>query len=108
MATYGVKLLRSDLLNLEEHPDSCTEAGFGQWCADKVATGSRLAVDLFAGAGGLSLGMVRAGWTVAASVDDNPFALKTHRANFPGVALAKDLAAPVSYTHLTLPTNREV
>ncbi|WP_344928252.1 DNA cytosine methyltransferase [Saccharopolyspora gregorii] len=94
MATYGVKLLRSDLLELEEHSDSCTEAGFGQWCADKVAGGRRLAVDLFAGAGGLSLGMVRAGWTVAASVDSNSFALKTHRANFPGVALAKDLAVP--------------
>jgi DNA (cytosine-5)-methyltransferase 1 len=91
MAVYAVKLLRSDLLQLPEHPDACTEDTFEQWCAERVGSGARLAVDLFSGGGGLSLGLTQAGWTVAASVDNNKFALQTHRANFPGVALDLDL-----------------
>ncbi|MGH9022314.1 MAG: DNA (cytosine-5-)-methyltransferase, partial [Acidimicrobiia bacterium] len=64
------------------------------WCAERIDNGARLAVDLFAGAGGLSLGMEQAGWTVAASVDNNRFALQTHRTNFPGLAVNADLGDP--------------
>ncbi|AXX28967.1 DNA cytosine methyltransferase [Actinosynnema pretiosum subsp. pretiosum] len=91
MAVYAVKLERSDLLQLPVHPDACTEETFEQWCAERVTNGARLAVDLFSGGGGLSLGLTNAGWTVAASVDHNKFALQTHRANFPGLALDVDL-----------------
>jgi DNA (cytosine-5)-methyltransferase 1 len=91
VAVYAVKLLRSDLLQLAEHPNACSEDTFEQWCAQQVESGARLAVDLFSGGGGLSLGLTQAGWTVAASVDNNKFALQTHRANFPGVALNVDL-----------------
>ncbi|GAA3986560.1 hypothetical protein GCM10022247_01130 [Allokutzneria multivorans] len=91
MAVYAVKLERSDLLQLPVHPEACTEDTFEQWCAERVADGARLAVDLFSGGGGLSLGLTDAGWTVAASVDTNKFALQTHRANFPGLALDVDL-----------------
>jgi DNA (cytosine-5)-methyltransferase 1 len=91
VATYGVKLERSDLLLLDEHPDACTEGGFTRWCEERIQAGARLAVDLFAGAGGLSLGLSHAGWTVAASVDNNTYALRTHRANFPGLALNLNL-----------------
>ncbi|MET2524971.1 DNA cytosine methyltransferase [Ralstonia pseudosolanacearum] len=50
-------------------------------------------VDLFAGAGGLSLGAARAGFTVRGSVELDPFAIEVHRHNFPGtVHLAKDVA----------------
>jgi DNA (cytosine-5)-methyltransferase 1 len=91
VSVYAVKLERSDLLQLPEHPDACTEETFEQWCAERVANGTRLAVDLFSGGGGLSLGLTNAGWTVAASVDHNKFALQTHRANFPGLALDVDL-----------------
>ncbi|MFE2754297.1 DNA cytosine methyltransferase [Actinosynnema sp. NPDC059335] len=94
MAVYAVKLERSDLLQLPVHPDACTEETFEQWCADRVANGARLAVDLFSGGGGLSLGLSDAGWTVAASVDHNKFALQTHRANFPGLAFDADLGDP--------------
>ncbi|WP_329793548.1 DNA cytosine methyltransferase [Lentzea sp. DG1S-22] len=94
MAVYAVKLERSDLLQLPVHPDACTEETFEQWCAERVAGGDRLAVDLFSGGGGLSLGLTDAGWTVAASVDHNKFALQTHRANFPGLALDVDLGDP--------------
>ncbi|WP_370937458.1 DNA cytosine methyltransferase [Amycolatopsis sp. cg13] len=94
MAVYAVKLERSDLLQLPAHPDACTEETFEQWCAERVAKGARLAVDLFSGGGGLSLGLTDAGWTVAASVDHNKFALQTHRANFPGLAFDVDLGDP--------------
>jgi DNA (cytosine-5)-methyltransferase 1 len=53
-----------------------------------------LAVDLFCGAGGLSAGVERAGWTTAAAVDTDERALETHRANFPGLSLQMDLGDP--------------
>jgi DNA (cytosine-5)-methyltransferase 1 len=89
---YGVKLHRSDILRLPEHPEACTEETFADWCQGRIASGERLAVDLFSGAGGLSLGIEQAGWTVAASVDHDVRAQETHRANFPGLALRRDLS----------------
>ncbi len=94
MVTYGVKLQRSDILRLPEHTDACTEASFPTWCAKRVEAGERLAVDLFSGAGGLSLGIEQAGWKVVASVDHDRRALETHRHNFPGLALDLDLGDP--------------
>jgi DNA (cytosine-5)-methyltransferase 1 len=43
------------------------------------------AIDLFAGAGGLSLGLKSAGWKVEAAVEFDRAAIATHEANFPGV-----------------------
>lgn len=43
------------------------------------------AIDLFAGAGGLSLGLQKAGWNVEAAFDYDEAAIGTHRVNFPGV-----------------------
>lgn len=53
-----------------------------------------MAVDLFCGAGGLSLGLQQAGFDVVAAVDTDEHALATHRAHFPGRALNMDLADP--------------
>ncbi|WP_232793912.1 DNA cytosine methyltransferase [Pseudofrankia saprophytica] len=53
-----------------------------------------MALDLFAGAGGLSLGLEQAGWTVVAAVDHDQRAIETHRANFRGRALQLDLSEP--------------
>jgi DNA (cytosine-5)-methyltransferase 1 len=92
VSTYGVKLLRSDDIALLPHPLACAEDTFNQWCADRLAKGARLAVDLFSGAGGLSLGLEQAGWTVAIAVDNEPKAVQTHRHNFPGLALNIDLS----------------
>ncbi|MCF8258009.1 MAG: DNA cytosine methyltransferase [Flavobacteriales bacterium] len=41
------------------------------------------AIDLFSGAGGLTLGLRNAGWDVVASVECDAFASATHRKNFP-------------------------
>jgi DNA (cytosine-5)-methyltransferase 1 len=41
-------------------------------------------IDLFSGVGGLSLGAARAGFRVAASVELDPIASKSHKDNFPG------------------------
>ena len=51
-----------------------------------------LAVDLFCGGGGLSLGLEQAGCTVALAVDIDKHAVATHEANFRGPALRLDLA----------------
>jgi DNA (cytosine-5)-methyltransferase 1 len=42
------------------------------------------AIDLFAGAGGLSLGLKNAGWEVVAAMEVDKYAVATHHANFPG------------------------
>jgi DNA (cytosine-5)-methyltransferase 1 len=52
------------------------------------------AVDLFCGAGGLSLGLQEAGFTVIAGVDSDPVALETHRANIGGLTSQQDLSEP--------------
>jgi len=45
-----------------------------------------LGVDLFAGAGGMSLGFEQAGFDVAAAVEYDPIHCATHEFNFPGCA----------------------
>lgn len=49
----------------------------------KVAIRRPVAVDLFAGAGGMSLGLEQAGFDVAAAVEYDPVHAATHEFNFP-------------------------
>ena len=57
-------------------------------------------LDLFCGAGGLSLGFVRAGFSVLAAVDCNPVAVETYTSNLGPhariVDLAKDFDLPIA------------
>ena len=49
-----------------------------------------VAVDLFAGAGGMSLGAQLAGIHIALAVESDPHAAKTYAANHPGTAVFDD------------------
>ena len=93
--TCGVTLSRSDDLQLlrhtgapEAHP-SDDPLGWREWAQSLT---SPLAVDLFCGGGGLSLGLEQAGCTVALAVDIDKHAVATHEANFRGPALRLNLA----------------
>jgi DNA (cytosine-5)-methyltransferase 1 len=52
------------------------------------------AVDLFCGAGGLSLGLRDAGFAVLMGIDSDPEAVETHRSLFPGISAQWDLSDP--------------
>lgn len=52
-------------------------------------------VDLFCGAGGFSLGMVNAGWTLVAGLDSNEAAIKTFNKNFPGKGFVAEIPKDV-------------
>lgn len=76
-----------------EHPaqlalwDDPTSLGFGhegvRRGAPEVTAGRPLVVDLFAGAGGLSLGFEQAGYDVVAAVELDPIHSAVHEFNFP-------------------------
>ena len=55
------------------------------------------AVDLFCGAGGLSLGLERAGFDVLVGADVDDWAVRTHHANLPGMSWCGDLADPTEF-----------
>ncbi len=55
------------------------------------------AVDLFSGAGGLSLGLQDAGFTVIAAADTDAWALETHVANVGGLKYVGDLTDPSEF-----------
>jgi len=50
-------------------------------------------IDLFAGAGGMSEGFVRAGFTVAVALDHDKYACETFAANLPSRVICTDIAA---------------
>jgi DNA (cytosine-5)-methyltransferase 1 len=55
------------------------------------------AIDLFCGAGGLGLGLHRAGFSVVAAADCDSAALKTYRANLGGLTFDGDLHDPAAF-----------
>src|SRR5690348_1908 len=61
-----------------------------KWQAEPM---SPTAVDLFAGAGGASLGLLRAGWDIRLAADIDPACALTYQANLPGEFLTADLRA---------------
>ena len=59
-------------------------------------------IDLFAGAGGLSLGAARAGFRLAGAVELDPFAFHTHSRNFPNAVHLNTSVASLSGAELLL------
>jgi DNA (cytosine-5)-methyltransferase 1 len=91
--SYGVKLVRGPVVELMPHPDTCETAEELITLAGRYTErGVPLAADLFCGAGGLGLGLRDAGFEVVVGVDNDPDALATHAAHFPGLHLPWDLA----------------
>src|ERR1700720_1699791 len=92
-APVKTRINRSSSLELERHPAAPRRQPWRSWATECAKSGP-IAVDLFCGAGGLSLGLERAGYTVVLSVDHDPAAVQTHLSNFPGPCLDLDLADP--------------
>lgn len=55
------------------------------------------AIDVFAGGGGLSLGLHQAGFDVLVGADSDPWAMETHAANLPGLTWTGDLTDPLDF-----------
>ncbi|MCM4084228.1 DNA cytosine methyltransferase [Paractinoplanes hotanensis] len=92
---YGVKLIRGPFVQLPPHPDATDDADeMLAFAARARAQGTRLAADLFSGAGGLSLGLETAGFQVVLAVDHYPEAVETHRHHHPGLSVDWDLGDP--------------
>lgn len=60
-------------------------------------SGRPTAVDVFCGAGGLSLGLERAGFAVLVGADSDEWAVRTHDANLPGMGWCGDLSDPAEF-----------
>lgn len=86
---YGVKLVRGPFVRLPRHALACESVDELQ--ALTASLTRPLAVDLFCGAGGLSLGLAQAGFDVILGVDHDSEALETHRAHHPGLSVDWDL-----------------
>lgn len=94
---YGVRLHRGHRIVLGRHPDSPDPTDLRAvraWV--KEAEGST-AVDMFCGAGGLSLGLAESGFSVLAGADSDPVAMETYAANFPGLTYVGDLSDPADF-----------
>lgn len=94
-APYGVKLVRGPFLRLPSNAERAfSRAGLidvvGRLREDNPDV--RLAADLFSGAGGISLGLERAGFTTVVAVDHYPEAVETHGHHFAGMSVDWDLA----------------
>ena len=67
------------------------------------------AIDLFAGAGGLSLGLVNAGFDVRIAIDSWQLAVNTYTKNFPHAAVCNDLSnlsAPMLLDYAGIPAGQ--
>lgn len=86
---YRLKFQAGPRFELSPHPHACDLEDLpnqlSQW-----SHGLR-AVDLFCGAGGLSLGLHMAGFDVVLAVDRREDAIATHRGNFGGCSMVADL-----------------
>ncbi|MEK0193299.1 MAG: DNA cytosine methyltransferase [Oscillatoriales cyanobacterium] len=58
-------------------------------------------LDIFCGAGGMSLGFQNAGCEILGGIDKNPHAIRTHHKNFPNCKLMRDAQSIESITDLS-------
>ncbi len=77
-----------------ESPDPKDPASVRDWLDRRPRP---WAVDLFCGAGGLSLGLQEEGFTVVAAADSDPVAVETHAWNIQGLTWTGDLSDPSGF-----------
>lgn len=92
-SVYGVKLIRGPFLDLPPHKHHVLDPSqLTQLSASLRGKGAHLAADLFSGAGGISLGLEDAGYTVVLGADHYEAAVQTHAHHFAGLSLDWDLS----------------
>ena len=77
-----------------QSPDPSDPEAVRSWLKDRQGP---WAIDLFSGAGGLSLGLEEAGFSVVAAADADPVAMETHAANIQGLTWVGDLSNPYDF-----------
>jgi DNA (cytosine-5)-methyltransferase 1 len=87
---FAVKQVRGPFVRPSPHPDHCKDE------KELLSLLRRLdrptAIDLFCGAGGMSLGLQDAGFDVVMGVDFDRESVETHRSLFPGLSTEWDLS----------------
>src|SRR5438105_1420206 len=90
----AVPLRRGPRLTLEPNPNAPDPTNLVEVRRWVRSSRRPTAVDLFSGAGGLSLGLAQAGFSVLVGADWDPVAVETHIANLGGLGYTGDLGDP--------------
>ena len=96
---YRVPVRRGPRINLNPHrssPDPNDKIGVRAWLESRPRP---WAIDLFCGAGGLSLGLEEGGFSVVAAADSDAASTETHAANIQGLTWTGDLSSPAEFLH---------
>ena len=94
---YRVPIRRGHRVVLQRHnksPDPGDLNAVSSWLETRPRP---WAIDLFCGAGGLSLGLEDGGFSVVAAADSDPLAIETHAANIEGLTWTGDLSEPTAF-----------
>ena len=94
---YRLPQQRGERIRLPRHPlspDPSDHEAVRSWLAGRPGP---LAIDLFSGAGGLSLGLEEAGISVVAAADSDPVAMESQAANIQGLTWVGDLSDPSEF-----------
>ena len=78
----------------ERSPNPEDTSAVDSWLASKR---EHLAIDVFCGAGGLSLGLEEAGFSVIAAADGDALAIESHAHNIEGLTWTGDLSDPSAF-----------